>query len=548
MRLSPVSLLSFGLIAEIYGFKFKVKRKLSHTYSEDYKEIRLPEHHARHNTTQHYSYLDDPRENTSPGYVGSKSRKARKNRFGNKSSKASKSSGMNGKHPKASKSLNIDGKSPKVDIKSPTTPSAVFTMTNSVNGNRIVMYTRDNETGNLTLANTISTEGLGGSTNLVRAAQDSLVVICDCLLAVNSGSNTISTFKIESGTSIIFVNQINTGGDIPVSIASYNDLIYVLNAGGAGSISGFKLKDNCELSKIAGSNHSLFQDPEADDPPRNPADLSMSSPTQIGFTPDGEKLIISVKGIRKVFNYGGSLLQFAVNSNTDDITMLSPISIGVDSILPRGFTFDYQGNLLLVDGNGEKLDGDSTVSLFNVLDTDISRAKRISLTGQMGGCCIRYTNGCTFNSNTVSGTISVVKINDEDCYPYSESDGEDWGFELVEDQASSTDGSGTKEQSRGAQELNLSPDGKFLYILSTTTVPTIYIYKTETGHSCGLEQIGYVDDITGTDSTGTTGIVVYSKSDPVSCYITHSQMKNPKGTKCAKAGDNYGKGTKSSKG
>ena len=60
------------------------------------------------------------------------------------------------------------------------------------------------------------------------------------LLAVNAGSNTVSLFRVR-GDHLRLKQVIASGGQFPVSIAVHGNLVYVLNAGGEGSVQGYWL-------------------------------------------------------------------------------------------------------------------------------------------------------------------------------------------------------------------------------------------------------------------------------------------------------------------
>ena len=57
------------------------------------------------------------------------------------------------------------------------------------------------------------------------------------VFAVNAGNNSISAFRIDGGT-VDFVATTPSGGLTPVSLAVYDDLLYVLNQG-SDAITGF---------------------------------------------------------------------------------------------------------------------------------------------------------------------------------------------------------------------------------------------------------------------------------------------------------------------
>jgi hypothetical protein len=167
---------------------------------------------------------------------------------------------------------------------------AVFVQTNELNGNRILVFER-NRDGTLEQSGAYATGGNGGNaapgTESDRlASQGSLIYDdhSDLLFAVNAGSDSVSVFRVR-GDRLSLVDVEPSGGDFPVSIAVRRDLVYVLNAGGAGNVQGFALHGD-HLHAIAGSARSLGL---ANSSPPN----FLTSPGQVGFTPGGRKLIVT---------------------------------------------------------------------------------------------------------------------------------------------------------------------------------------------------------------------------------------------------------------
>jgi len=58
------------------------------------------------------------------------------------------------------------------------------------------------------------------------------------LFAVNAGSGTISSFAVD-GTRLTLVSMEPSGGSEPSALAQLGDLLYVLNSGGNGNVTGF---------------------------------------------------------------------------------------------------------------------------------------------------------------------------------------------------------------------------------------------------------------------------------------------------------------------
>jgi len=206
--------------------------------------------------------------------------------------------------------------------------SSIYTMTNQPI-NEILVYSRNTCNGALAFETAVATNGTGSilsgsngdGVDLPAPIDDplastgSIITASDCLLAVNAGSDDISTFHIVSPAEIELVDTYSSDGDFPVSLAEREGmlelsleciylscyrvhvpnslivcvcvpcypigLVYVLNAGGNGSMQGFHLTpETCELTPIE-------QDPiELDQGNVTPSDPAFfpASPAQIGFT------------------------------------------------------------------------------------------------------------------------------------------------------------------------------------------------------------------------------------------------------------------------
>src|SRR5262249_36948282 len=106
------------------------------------------------------------------------------------------------------------------------------------------------------------------------------------LFAVNAGSDSVSTFRVD-GDTLSLANVVPSGGQFPASIAVHHDLVYVLDAGGAGTVQGFRIGAG-GVTPIAGSTRTLGL------ANTNPPNFLMS-PGQVGFTPDGSELLVTTK-------------------------------------------------------------------------------------------------------------------------------------------------------------------------------------------------------------------------------------------------------------
>ena len=168
----------------------------------------------------------------------------------------------------------------------------VFVQTNESSGNRILVYEVGDD-GHLNANGSFATGGSGGtalpgteSDHL--ASQGSLVYDEQhkLLIAVNAGSDSVSTFRVTKDT-LELAGVVPSGGDFPASVAVHRNIVYVLNAGNTGIVQGFRITGD-ELRPIEGSARSLgFANTD-------PPDF-LTSPGQVGFTPDGRQLIVTTK-------------------------------------------------------------------------------------------------------------------------------------------------------------------------------------------------------------------------------------------------------------
>jgi len=270
---------------------------------------------------------------------------------------------------------------------------AVFVQTNEVSGNRIVVFDRAAD-GQLTQAGVYATGGNGGvatpgtqSDHL--ASQGSLVYDArhKLLIAVNAGSDTVSTFKVK-GNRLRLTGVLPSGGEFPASISVSRKLVYVLNSGGPGIVQGFKVRGH-RLRPLAGSARSLGL--ANTDPPN-----FLTSPGQVGFTPDGRKLIVTTKGS------GSAVDVFDVRRN--GLLSASPVVNPSATPVPFAFTFDPHGRL--VDGEA----GTSSVTTYTINGNGTLANPQSLSDNQMALCWIVRARGFYYVSNTASNNLSGYRI------------------------------------------------------------------------------------------------------------------------------------------
>jgi 6-phosphogluconolactonase (cycloisomerase 2 family) len=264
-------------------------------------------------------------------------------------------------------------------------PRVVYTETNAVSGNEILVFTRSG--GTLALAARVATGGTGTDTGL--GNQNALVLSESGrrLYAINAGSNDISVFAVRGGA-LVLTERVSSGGTRPVSLALHDSLLYALNAGNVGNISGFSVADDGRLAPIAGSSR--------------PLSAAVAGPAQVDFNNAGDVLVVTEKATNKISLY-------AVN----DGLASGPFVRNSNGRTPFGFHFDKRDHLIVSEAFGGD-PGASALSSYDVEDADwpLELISGSIGTGQTAACWVVVTNNgrFTYTSNTASGTISGYRV------------------------------------------------------------------------------------------------------------------------------------------
>ena len=156
----------------------------------------------------------------------------------------------------------------------------VFTSTNAVAGNELLVFAAAHQ-GGLGLVARVATQGLGTGTGLGNQGAVTLSGSGRFLFVVNALSNSISTFAIRRKT-LVLRSTVDSGGQRPVSVTEHDGLVYVVNAEGAGNVTGFR-NLNGILQPVSASTQPLSA-------------AGGTAPAQIGFSTGGEMLLSDRKG------------------------------------------------------------------------------------------------------------------------------------------------------------------------------------------------------------------------------------------------------------
>jgi len=309
------------------------------------------------------------------------------------------------------------------------TPGAAYTMTNDDAGNELIAYDRAPD-GTLSMGTSYSTGGMGAGEGLGNQGGIALSNNHRWIFVVNAGSNDVSVFEATpAGLELRDVEP--SLGARPISVTVNGDLVYVLNADGAGSIHGFRVDDDGDLTPITDSMRPL-------------SGAMMTDPAQIGFTPDGAVLAVSEKATSQLDTY---VVQ-------PDGTTTGPNVFASNGQTPFGFDFSKRGRLLVSEAFGGG-PGMSAASSYDVApDGTLSVISPSVPSGETAACwLIVNPNGRhAYTTNTAAGTVSSYAI----------AGGSD---ELsLHDAVAATTGDMT-----APIDAAFSANGSFLYILNSGT-------------------------------------------------------------------------------
>ena len=326
---------------------------------------------------------------------------------------------------------------------------AVYTLSNSLSGNEVMMYTRS-ASGSLSLAGSYPTNGNGTGSGL--GSQGAVVLSNGFLFAVNAGSDEVSVMRVNPG-GLTVADKVSSGGTTPISLTVYNDLLYVLNAGADGNITGFRISGSGQLTSIPGSTQPLSG--------------AGVGPAQVEFNPWGNVLIVTEKGTNLIDTY-------PVGS---DGVAGAPITQASSGDTPYGFEFDKSGHLIVSDAFGGGANA-GAMSSYNVSPSGIDVITGPVANLQTAPCWVVVTkNGkFTYTSNTVTNNISGYKI------------ARDGSITLF------NDGGITASTGAGPIDMAVSNDSQYLYSLNAGD-QTISVFRIDNGHG-GLKPVQTVSGLT----------------------------------------------------
>jgi 6-phosphogluconolactonase len=309
-------------------------------------------------------------------------------------------------------------------------PGAVYVQTNQASGNEIAIFSRATD-GMLSFSGNVATGGLGTGAGL--GSQGSVILSNNgrWLFAVNAGSNDISVFRVVSN-GLALIGTVSSGGVMPTSLTIYKDLLYVLNAGGAGNITGFVINSSGHLTPLDGSTRPLSNNGAGASP----------APAQVAFSRDGSMLVVTERASNLIDTY-------VVGK---DGLASGPTAHPASGATPFGFAFTQQGALIVSEAFGGAPLA-SAVSSYDVSNGSLEVINGSVPTGQTAACWIAVSKNGKFaySTNAGSGSVSAYHV-----HP-------DGSLSLIDGDAGIT-GDGTSPI-----DASVSNNGQYLYVLNGRT-------------------------------------------------------------------------------
>ncbi len=347
-----------------------------------------------------------------------------------------------------------------VDAASASAPGAVYVSTNAASGNEVIMYQRAAD-GTLTLGNRFATGGLGLGSGL--GSQGALVLSSNgkWLFVVNAGSNEISVFAVQN-SGLVLSDKVASGGVMPTSLTVRKNMVYVLNAGGAGNITGFTLSNSGKLSPLANSTRWLS----------NNGTGAAPAPAQVSFSPKGNFLVVTERATNMLDTY-------RVDKNG---LASGPVAHPSSGVTPFGFAFADEETVVVSEAFGGAVNG-SAASSYELEKGGLELISASVPTGQTAACWIVISQDgkYAYSTNAGSASLSGYAI------------GKKGKLTLLNGRAGET-GAGS-----GPTDATLSHNGRYVYALSPRSQNIIGFAVQADG---SLQNIGAFGGL----PTGTAGV------------------------------------------
>jgi 6-phosphogluconolactonase (cycloisomerase 2 family) len=330
--------------------------------------------------------------------------------------------------------------------------TAVYVQTNGAEGNTVIAFRRAAD-GALEEQEAHATGGAGSGVPHL-PSQGSVVLTGDgrYLLVTNAGSHDVSVLAV-SADGLELVQALPSGGTAPTSVAERGGLVYVLNSGDP-SLAGFRLGGG-GLDPVPGPRRALAAD---------------ADPAQVGFTPDGSKIVVTERGTN-------SIVFYAVR---EDGTLGEPEATPSSGPTPYGFAF-ANGALVVTEAFGAEK-GKAAASSYVLANGSAEAVSRSVGNGRSEICWAVATKDgrYAFTTNFADGAVSRYAVSVD-------------GGLVLEDAVAGL----AVDGETGLRDGGLSADGRFLYAIDADSRR---IFGWRVADAGALEPIGSWTGLPSTDA------------------------------------------------
>jgi 6-phosphogluconolactonase (cycloisomerase 2 family) len=292
-----------------------------------------------------------------------------------------------------------------------------------------VVFARD-PSGALSELGAFATGGSGSGGGL--GSQGSIAVADDGLLyVVNAGDGTVSSMRIYDDH-LGLVDIADTGGTFPTSLTTRGDRVYVLDAQGAGSVTGFSVDDGV-FTSIPGASQPL-------------SGAETTAPAQVSLTPDGSTLVVTERATDQIVTYAVA----------NDGSLEPPVVNPSEGTTPFGFDFTSDGVMVTSEAFGGGMNpGASAASSYRVsVGGGLWTYSASVPSGQTAACWVEIVDDrFAYTTNTGSHTVSAYTLDEDGAISLFPGSGVviDFGDE------------------HNPIDMAVSPDEAYLYVLSAAT-------------------------------------------------------------------------------
>ncbi|MEP6684367.1 MAG: beta-propeller fold lactonase family protein [Parafilimonas sp.] len=268
-----------------------------------------------------------------------------------------------------------------------TTNNHFYIESNKKSKNTILVFAQQ-QNGQLVLKDEVSSGGYGYGEAL--GSQSALAVSknYNLLFAVNAGSGSISSFRINENTGALqLLFTASSNGQLPVSLSVHENKLFVLNAI-SSSICGYSFTPDGFLTKIEGAEHNLS--------------AVNADGAQIKFQPDGAALYVTEKATNKID-------KFILDKNG---AVTASIIIQSQGVEPFGFDYARNNRFLVVSNAANGFSGAGSCTSYKFTNAGLSDVNGAVSNFETAPCWVATAKFGVFAfvSNTGTNNLSSYYI------------------------------------------------------------------------------------------------------------------------------------------